>query len=109
MLVAFSGVVSNTQETSCAGSSLGAAPGNNGGVQFNATILSSNKLNKVCANNPQLDVGNDTIICYAENLLLTAQLNGLYEWSTGETTQSILVTNGGVYWGKSGNKWMADM
>ena len=95
-----SGVVSNTQETSCAGSPLGAAPGNGGGVQFNAAVLSSNKLNKVCEYNPQLDIGNDTIICYAQNLLLTAQLSGIYEWSTGETTQSILVTNGGEYWVK---------
>lgn len=95
-----SGVVSNTQEAACVGNSLGALPGNGGGVQFNAAILTSNKFNKVCLNNPQLNIGNDTTICYTQDLLLTAQLSGNYEWSTGQTTQSILVSSGGTYWVK---------
>ena len=95
-----SGLVSNTQETSCDGLPLGATAGNGGGTQHNANIITSNKLNKACTANPQLNLGNDTLICYSQNLTLTVPLTGGYEWSTGETTQSITVTAAGTYWVK---------
>ena len=95
-----SGLVSNTQEASCDGLPLGATAGNGGVTQHNADIITSNKLNKACTANPQLNLGNDTLICYSQNLTLTVPLTGGYEWSTGETTQSITVTNAGTYWVK---------
>lgn len=47
----------------------------------------------------RLHLGADTTICGAINLTLSAD-NGFaeYFWSTGETTQSITVTQPGTYW-----------
>jgi len=45
-----------------------------------------------------IDLGSDTTIC-SENVVLDANVAGVtYEWSTGETTQDITVTNSGDYW-----------
>lgn len=42
---------------------------------------------------------NDTTICFGDKVILDPQLPGLqYDWSTGETTQSIEVSQEGVYW-----------
>ena len=93
-----SGLVSNTQETGCDGLSNGASSGESGVTDHNAIVPTSNKINTACTANPQLNLGNDTLICYSQNLTLTAQLSGTYEWSTGESTQSITVTDAGTYW-----------
>lgn len=48
---------------------------------------------------PQLNVnlGNDTSICQG-NIILNANNSGCsYQWSTGQTTQSITVSSGGIY------------
>lgn len=48
-----------------------------------------------------LDLGNDTAICYGEVLNLknkTSDLFDIYRWSTGDTTATIPVKQGGLYW-----------
>jgi gliding motility-associated-like protein len=94
------GIVINTTNTGCDGSTLGAMPGNGGASQFNGGLIMGNKINKACVFNPQLDVGNDTTICDSESITLTAGLVGGYEWSSGETTQSITTSGSGTYWVK---------
>ena len=47
---------------------------------------------------PVFDLGPDTSICMGQVLTLTCPLANLeYKWSTNETTQSIDVTESGVY------------
>lgn len=47
---------------------------------------------------PQVDLGNDTIICFGNLLPLDAQNSGAdYLWNTGDQTQSIIVTGEGTY------------
>ncbi|NNM08762.1 MAG: T9SS type A sorting domain-containing protein, partial [Flavobacteriaceae bacterium] len=41
---------------------------------------------------PQIDLGNDTSVCYGEPYTLTAPESDSYLWSTGETTQNITVS-----------------
>ncbi|PLX14654.1 MAG: hypothetical protein C0597_09715 [Marinilabiliales bacterium] len=45
-------------------------------------------------NSPTVDLGNDTIICDDERLLIDAGEFMSYEWSTGEVTRSIQVNSG---------------
>ena len=40
---------------------------------------------------PSVSLGDDVLICYGESVVLTAQGNGNFLWSTGETTPSIVV------------------
>jgi uncharacterized repeat protein (TIGR01451 family) len=46
---------------------------------------------------PTITADGDTIFCDGESVTLTSSLASSYLWSTGETTQSILVTAGGTY------------
>lgn len=47
---------------------------------------------------PVADLGNDTLLCSGESLILGEKNQGnMYYWSTGETTQSISVTAEGTY------------
>ncbi|MEM7035980.1 MAG: gliding motility-associated C-terminal domain-containing protein, partial [Bacteroidota bacterium] len=47
---------------------------------------------------PVVDLGPDTSVCAGVNLTLNAQNpGGIFTWSTGETTQTISVTNTGNY------------
>ena len=44
------------------------------------------------------NIGNDTTLCKGDSLLLSTSINNAkYQWSTGETTQSIFVKNTGEY------------
>ncbi len=49
---------------------------------------------------PVLNLGNDTAFCESSPLVLDAgNPGGIYTWSTGDTTQSISITNqSGTYW-----------
>ncbi len=53
---------------------------------------------------PIVNIGNDTTICGALNLLLDAGNPGMnYLWSTGATSQTINVSSPGNYWVTVGN------
>jgi len=50
-------------------------------------------------NTQQVNLGNDTALCAGSSLPLQANVNNAaYLWSTGATTQTISVTQTGVYW-----------
>ncbi|MBK7691937.1 MAG: hypothetical protein IPJ31_12770 [Bacteroidetes bacterium] len=61
----------------------------------------------IIVNGTQLSLGKDTSICPGlTGSILLADLNNpsaLYEWSTGETSSSIVVTQAGYYWVKASN------
>lgn len=45
-------------------------------------------------------LGNDTTLCIGESMILTADNDqlGSYTWSTGDTTNSLLINSSGTYW-----------
>jgi gliding motility-associated-like protein len=46
-----------------------------------------------------LDLGIDQVICRGESVVLDAGTNGgVYSWSNGQNTSSIVVTTPGIYW-----------
>ncbi len=47
--------------------------------------------------NPKVNLGNDTTICFGEELTLNTKLVGDYIWSTGVTNQQIEVSTTGAY------------
>lgn len=48
---------------------------------------------------PNFNLGKDTGICQQQTLLLNTQIpNANYLWSTGATSQSIIVSAAGIYW-----------
>jgi|GEM_PF-1919715 len=47
---------------------------------------------------PTISSSNGSNICQGESTILTASKGAFYLWNTGETTQSITVTNAGKYW-----------
>src|SRR5690606_10592108 len=54
-------------------------------------------------NNSIIDLGPDTTICNGNPLILDAGTNTEgFLWSTGDTTQSIEITQAGTYWVQSG-------
>ena len=57
------------------------------------TIIENNCISPVATITP----GGPTTFCAGENVALTAPEGFNYEWSTGETTQSITVTEAGSY------------
>lgn len=91
------GVVSGSTHTPCLGLAQGAEPGEDGLVAFNDEIVMGRKINSYCQYNPVLDIGNDTIICEGESVTFTSNISGIYDWSTGETTISITVSDTGSY------------
>ncbi len=47
---------------------------------------------------PLLQLGKDTVLCKGENIVIPAQAGfSKYRWSTGDTTQSIVVASAGMY------------
>lgn len=49
-------------------------------------------------NSPNVFIGNDTLICEETSLVLSANIQGIYNWSTGQTLPAISVINPGLYW-----------
>jgi predicted RNA-binding protein with PIN domain len=45
-----------------------------------------------------VSLGRDTMLCKGQTLSLSAGNYNAYEWSTGDTTQQLLVSSRGVYW-----------
>jgi gliding motility-associated-like protein len=66
-----------------------------------ATAPFSITFNTICATAKLLDLGNDTVLCKNTFITLqnlTSDVFDFYQWSTGETTPSITVSQPGVYW-----------
>jgi hypothetical protein len=59
-----------------------------------------NPISAIVSNPPAINLGADTIFCESIPLILDAgNLGGTYLWSTGDTTQTIAITNvSGTYW-----------
>ncbi len=50
-----------------------------------------------------VNLGNDTIICPGQSIILGSNLTGtIFTWSTGDTTQTINVNMPGIYWVTAG-------
>ncbi|MCE3279366.1 MAG: hypothetical protein K0S44_1557 [Bacteroidetes bacterium] len=59
----------------------------------------TSNLTVVVAPIPTVDVGNDTVVCSDPALTLNAGTSGnIYNWSTGETTQTIVADSAESYW-----------
>jgi hypothetical protein len=55
-------------------------------------------INVIFRHNPMVNLGNDTSVCNGVSLKLNAGTDGIeYFWSTGQTSQTINVTNPGTY------------
>jgi gliding motility-associated-like protein len=68
-------------------------------LTFCLVLLSSGQFFAQCsAEFPELNLGNDTILCHGQNLQLTAQ-NGYanYVWSNDSVSSTILVNSSGTY------------
>ena len=52
---------------------------------------------------PTVNLGKDTAINSGQSLTLDAGSGGTYLWSTGESTQTIVVTTKGIYWVRKTN------
>ena len=46
---------------------------------------------------PLVNIGSDTTICQGENLLISANIAGIYNWSNGENSKTIEVNKTGIY------------
>lgn len=69
--------------------------------QMTSTRLLTPSLVTWCLIPKRLELPDDTSLCHGESLLLknlTDDVFDTYHWSTGDTTASISVTNGGLYW-----------
>lgn len=47
---------------------------------------------------PVIDLGNDTLLCEGNVLILDAGPGSAFLWSTGENTATLSVTSSGLYW-----------
>lgn len=94
------GVVSNST-AACLGDANGAESGNDGVVEVSTQEIDMSRIaNKTCSLIPVFEFGNDTVLCEGETLELTIPNTGIYEWSGGETSQSITVSSEGTYIGQ---------
>ncbi len=57
---------------------------------------------------PKVNLGNDTFVCGTQYTLDAGNPGFSYTWSTGETTQSIIVNKSGTYWVKVGTVYCSD-
>ncbi|MCF8296667.1 MAG: T9SS type A sorting domain-containing protein [Saprospiraceae bacterium] len=61
------------------------------GVCFNADTIEVN------INSPYVELGNDTVLCANDSLLIDAGINhDAYIWNTGQTSQSIIASSNGI-------------
>ena len=83
----------NTQTITASSSGIySVAVSNNGCVTTDSIDLSITP-------NPVVNLGNDTMSCQGGNILLDAGNSGSsYQWSTGDSTQTISVNGIGSYW-----------
>lgn len=52
---------------------------------------------------PSVNLGNDTVLCQGETLILNADNSASNNWSNGSTSNSIIVSASGNYWLQSSN------
>ena len=53
---------------------------------------------------PEVELGNDTLLCQGDELLLDAiTLGAIYQWQDNSTSNSYTITNFGLYWVKVAN------
>lgn len=82
---------------------------------YNSGIYSVNVANGYCEGNdtinvtvaayPQINLGNDTLICTGTNIVLDAGQNpGNILWNDNSTNQTLNVSSSGVYWVKIDNQ-----
>ncbi len=60
----------------------------------------SDTINVIISPTFSIDIGPDTVVCNVPYTLTANYSNGTYQWSTGDTTQSIAVITSGTYWVK---------
>ena len=71
-------------------------------IYFPGGCVVQNTFNLTLSTKPNVNIGRDTILCH--NLATPIVLNAgagsgyIYNWSTGANTQTISVSNGGIYW-----------
>lgn len=73
------------------------SPDNNHYILVSNEISGSVIVFEVLHTAPTFSLGNDTAFCADNSVTLTAPAGYAYEWSTGETTQSITVNSSAVY------------
>ncbi len=69
-------------------------------ISTNATPFQLSQTN-VCSVSKRLNIGQDTLICQGQTLLLknrTTDVFDHYHWSTGDTTETINISLPGTYW-----------
>ena len=62
-------------------------------------LITGNQIFAQCnGSEPQINLGNDTVLCTGETLdLLVQPIYDFYSWSTGSSNNSITVNSSGVY------------
>ncbi|MFN5621449.1 MAG: T9SS type A sorting domain-containing protein [Flavobacteriales bacterium] len=74
-------------------------PGNYSVAATNECGTTTDQVNVSVIAAPTVELGNNFGICPGETVALTAATpNASYEWSTGATTESIVVDAPGIYW-----------
>ncbi len=74
-------------------------------ILYNSSGVNDTLTNTVSVNiTPIVNLGNDTIICSGQSMLLDAGNPGqTYLWNTNATTQTIVAGTSGIYWVTVGN------
>lgn len=68
----------------------------------NFICITEDSIRVTFENPPIVNLGSDTILCAGTKLTLNAYNNNAkYNWSTGATTSSILISKKGQYWGRA--------
>jgi gliding motility-associated-like protein len=71
---------------------------------INNGCLFSDSIDVIVTSPINVNLGNDTILCSGQNLLLDAtQLNVSYLWQNGSTNATFLVNSPGIYWAQVSN------
>ncbi len=67
-------------------------------AMINGQVDTVQQIITIQQNDLAVNLGPDTVICENETLTLDAGTGIAYQWSTGETTQTIEVNEAGYYW-----------
>lgn len=69
----------------------------------NSQCLSVDSINVSVVNPPNVILGNDTIICQGQTLVLTGPVANSFLWSNGSVNSNLSISNSGTYWLQAGN------